>query len=120
MGPVTVPAFGAPPNDSYAAFVEMTVAAGAFVGSSAEAFIDDVVINGVVVSGPTCPWQGDTCFADYNNDGGIDGDDVIAFFGDWDASNACADVDGSGGVDGDDVIAFFSSWDAGGIGQAGC
>jgi hypothetical protein len=29
-------------------------------------------------------------------------------------------VDGSGGVDGDDVIAFFSSWDAGGIGQAGC
>ncbi len=51
MGPITVPAFGAPPNDVYSAFVEINVAAGAFVGSSAEAFIDDVSINGTVVGG---------------------------------------------------------------------
>jgi hypothetical protein len=50
------------------------------------------------------------CVADWNQDGGIDGDDVIAFFADWDASDA--DVDGSGGTDGDDVIVFFGAWDS--------
>jgi hypothetical protein len=51
LGPVAVPAIGAPPNDVYSAFVEVNVAAGAFVGSSAEALIDDVVITGDVVGG---------------------------------------------------------------------
>jgi hypothetical protein len=36
---------------------------------------------------------------------------VIAFFGDWDVSEA--DYNGDGGTDGDDVIAFFADWDAG-------
>ncbi len=71
-------------------------------------------------SGPSCAWQADGCYSDYNNDGGIDGDDVIAFFGDWDGSVPCADMDGSGGVDGDDVISFFGAWDAGGVGFPGC
>ncbi|MFZ4576223.1 MAG: PQQ-dependent sugar dehydrogenase [Phycisphaerales bacterium] len=53
------------------------------------------------------------CVGDYDCSGGIDGDDVIAFFGAWDAAEAPADVDGSGSVDGDDVIAFFARWDAG-------
>jgi len=51
------------------------------------------------------------CSADWNNDGGVDGDDIIAYFADWDANQA--DYDGSGGTDGDDVIAFFADWDAG-------
>jgi hypothetical protein len=55
---------------------------------------------------PSCP-------ADYNNDGGVDGDDVIAFFADWDAGVIGADFNGDGGVDGDDVIGFFGNWDAG-------
>ena len=67
-----------------------------------------------------CPWQVDGCFADYNNDGSIDGDDVIGFFGDWDANGGCADATGDGSVDGDDVIAFFTSWDNAGIGFPGC
>jgi hypothetical protein len=67
-----------------------------------------------VGAGTRCPWQIAGCAADYNNDEGIDGDDVIAFFGDWDASDRCADVDLSDGVDGDDVILFFGLWDAGG------
>jgi hypothetical protein len=62
----------------------------------------------------------DGCFADYNNDEGIDGDDVIAFFADWDTNRSCADVDNSDGVDGDDVIAFFGAWDANGTGFPGC
>jgi hypothetical protein len=69
---------------------------------------------------PACTWQADGCFADYNNDDGIDGDDVIAFFNDWDNGNICADVDLSEGVDGDDVILFFASWDLGGTGFPGC
>ncbi|MFZ4575022.1 MAG: hypothetical protein ACOYN0_11530 [Phycisphaerales bacterium] len=51
------------------------------------------------------------CAADWNNDSGVDGDDVIAFFGDWDISEG--DFNEDGGTDGDDVIAFFSRWDAG-------
>jgi len=65
-------------------------------------------------------WQSDGCFADFNNDGGIDGDDVIGFFAEWDTGGSNADVNQDGGVDGDDVISFFASWDAGGGGQPGC
>jgi hypothetical protein len=53
------------------------------------------------------------CPSDYNCDGGVDGDDVITFFGDWDAGLIGADVTGDGGVDGDDVIEFFRRWDSG-------
>ena len=69
---------------------------------------------------PACAWQADGCYADYDNSGGIDGDDVIAFFADWDSGAECADADASEGVDGDDVILFFSAWDASGIGFPGC
>ncbi|MFZ4573870.1 MAG: PQQ-dependent sugar dehydrogenase [Phycisphaerales bacterium] len=59
------------------------------------------------------PDECDPCLADYDDNGGIDGDDVIAFFADWDNGILAADVDGSGGVDGDDVILFFTQWDSG-------
>jgi hypothetical protein len=51
--------------------------------------------------------------ADYNDDGGVDGDDVIEFFADWDAGLISSDLNGDEGVDGDDVIFFFSRWDIG-------
>ena len=51
------------------------------------------------------------CVGDWNRDGSVDGDDVIAFFAAWDRGNA--DVNGDGGTDGDDVIAFFAAWDTG-------
>ncbi len=53
-----------------------------------------------------------TCFADYNQDGGVDGSDVEAFFVDW--SQGLVDVNLDGGVDGADVEAFFVQWQAGG------
>jgi methionine-rich copper-binding protein CopC len=53
------------------------------------------------------------CTADYNNDGGVDGDDVIAYFADWDSGLIAADFNNDGGVDGDDVIEFFGAWDLG-------
>jgi hypothetical protein len=51
MGPINVPAFGAPPNDAYYAYIELNVAAGAFAGSTAEAYVDDVSINGTILGG---------------------------------------------------------------------
>lgn len=74
----------------------------------------------VVLVESSCEWEATGCFADYDASGGVDSDDVIAFFGEWDAGGSCADVDGSGGTDSDDVIGFFTAWDAGGVGYPGC
>jgi hypothetical protein len=54
-----------------------------------------------------------SCLADFTRDGGVDGDDVIQFFGLWDANASTADVNLDGGIDGDDVITFFDRWDRG-------
>jgi hypothetical protein len=62
------------------------------------------IINALAAATGVCP-------SDWNADGGVDGDDVIAFFTQWDANEA--DYNASGGTDGDDVIAFFSDWDSG-------
>ncbi len=61
-------------------------------------------------SGNPCP----ACAADYNQDGGVDGGDIGAFFPDWEASSSCADINQDGGIDGGDVEAFFSVWENGG------
>ena len=54
------------------------------------------------------------CAADFNNDGGVDGADVEAFFTAWEAGDAGSDVNSDGGIDGADVEAFFLLWEAGG------
>lgn len=54
------------------------------------------------------------CKADFNEDGGVDGSDVGAFFVAWESGDADADVNADGGVDGADAEAFFSLWEAGG------
>jgi hypothetical protein len=53
------------------------------------------------------------CGADFNNDGAVDGDDVIGFFTAWDAGDLAGDYNSDGSVDGDDVIGFFGRWDVG-------
>lgn len=53
------------------------------------------------------------CYADFNEDGGVDGADVEAFFTAWEAGESAADVNGDGGVDGGDVETFFVAWEAG-------
>lgn len=57
-----------------------------------------------------CP----SCPADFNVDGGVDGQDVFAFFVAWQAANPCADANQDGGIDGMDVQTFFEIWQAGG------
>ncbi|MBS0198518.1 MAG: hypothetical protein JSR77_17340 [Planctomycetes bacterium] len=54
------------------------------------------------------------CPADYNQDGGVDGTDVQAFFADWEGGMPAADVNEDGGVDGSDVQDFFVAWENGG------
>jgi len=54
------------------------------------------------------------CPADYDENGGVDGADVEAFFGDWTDGLAAADTNRDGGVDGADVETFFSAWEEGG------
>ncbi|MBX3384205.1 MAG: hypothetical protein KF864_11930 [Phycisphaeraceae bacterium] len=54
------------------------------------------------------------CAADYNQDGGVDGGDVEAFFIDWENAEGCSDVNEDGGVDGSDVEFFFIVWEQGG------
>lgn len=53
------------------------------------------------------------CIADFNGSGGVDGDDVAAFFISWVASDFETDVNANGGVDGGDVETFFIAWAAG-------
>jgi hypothetical protein len=50
------------------------------------------------------------CPADFNLDGGVDGADVDAFFGQWVDGADAADFNADGGVDGSDVDAFFDRW----------
>jgi fibronectin type 3 domain-containing protein len=54
------------------------------------------------------------CPADFNQDGGIDGADVQAFFDAWEQGDPSADVNYDGGVDGEDVDYFFAAWENGG------
>jgi hypothetical protein len=54
------------------------------------------------------------CPADYNQDGGVDGADVNAFFEAWEAGESNADVNLDGGVDGSDIDPFFFAWENGG------
>lgn len=58
----------------------------------------------------SCP----SCAADYDQDGGVTGADLAAFFADYESGAACADVDEDGGVTGGDIGAFFASFEAGG------
>lgn len=56
------------------------------------------------------------CIADFNEDGGVDGADVEAFFEAWENGGTAADVNDDGGVDGSDVEYFFERWSDGGCG----
>ncbi len=67
-----------------------------------------ITINGTTpVECPDCP-------ADYNQDGGVTGDDIAAFFLDYELGSGCADTNVDGGITGDDIAAFFIAYESGG------
>lgn len=92
------------PNASPTANVRVRfIARDLDAGSIVEAGIDDVSIERYICT-PT---------GDFNADGGIDGQDIEAFFTAWEAGLPSADVDLNGGVDGQDVATFFIAWERG-------
>ncbi|MCX5691292.1 MAG: hypothetical protein NTV94_16140 [Planctomycetota bacterium] len=50
------------------------------------------------------------CVADFNQDGGIDGSDLEAFFTIWETGAPAADVNLDGGTDGQDIETFITRW----------
>jgi hypothetical protein len=80
---------------------------------AAEACATDAMAGMALVRVPiasACP----SCAADYDDNGGVDGGDLGAFFADFEAGEMCADVDDNGGIDGGDLGAFFQAFEAGG------
>lgn len=57
-----------------------------------------------------CP----ACAADYDQDGGVTGNDLVAFFDAWQIGAACADLDDDGGVTAGDLGVFFAAFELGG------
>jgi len=85
-----------------------TVAA-TYAGNTNITFAGPTIV--VFVTGANaCP----ACPADYNQDGGVTGDDIAAFFADFEAGGGCADTNVDGGITGDDIAAFFTAFEAGG------
>ncbi len=74
---------------------------------------DPLFVRGYGIVNALAAHQRD-CAADFNQDGGIDGADVQAFFESWGGGDPSGDVNKDGGVDGGDVEAFFVVWTAGG------
>jgi hypothetical protein len=63
------------------------------------------ILRGTIPA-PTCP-------ADINQDGGIDGSDIEAFFSFWEAGDTRGDFNHDGGIDGSDVESVFAAWEGG-------
>lgn len=76
----------------------------------------DVLDFGYSIQPYTSIIAGDTgalCYADFNQDGGIDGSDIEAFFIMFASGEPGGDVNQDGGVDGADIETFFIAWMAG-------
>lgn len=87
------------------------IAVGGNIGLAGSEHVSGVAIYSFAdVACDTCP----SCPADYDQDGGVTGADIGAFFVDYEQGGACADVDQDGGVTGADVGAFFVVYEAGG------
>jgi hypothetical protein len=79
------------------------------IGCAADSIVGEAIVS---IARPDA--AGFECPADFNQDGGVDGGDVEAFFEAWAVAMPRADVNQDGGVDGADVEFFFTVWTAGG------
>ena len=83
------------------------VAEDASAGSLVEAALDAFNVIGLSCEPPQ------TCVGDFNNDGGITGDDISAFFNAFEAGSSNSDVNQDGGITGDDIAFFFQRYELG-------
>jgi hypothetical protein len=71
-----------------------------------------LVIDLCTLGGGSC-CGGSCCPADFDQDGGVTGADVEAFFAAFEGGDPAADMDEDGGVTGADVEAFFVAFEGG-------
>ncbi len=69
-------------------------------------YIDDIRIGDEFTPPDDCP-------ADFNGDGSVNSQDVIAFLNAWTAGDESADMNGDGSVNTQDVTLFLNLWNAG-------
>ncbi|MCX5691993.1 MAG: hypothetical protein NTV94_19725, partial [Planctomycetota bacterium] len=112
-------AFNPQIGDSFEVLLARNGISGTFANSPVS-FANNAFYAWNVIYGPnTVTLQLDSirplpCPADFNQDGGVDGQDINAFFEAWEQGDSAADVNFDGGVDGIDVSVFFDAWEAGG------
>jgi choice-of-anchor B domain-containing protein len=73
-------------------------------GSIVEAAVDELQIF---------EYDCDDCVADFNGDGSVNTQDVLAFLNAWTAGDDSADINGDGTVNTQDVLAFLNLWTTG-------
>ncbi|MBK7403284.1 MAG: VCBS repeat-containing protein [Phycisphaerales bacterium] len=69
--------------------------------------------SGLVVYRNRGPAEPPPCVGDFNDDGAVNTQDVVAFLNAWVAGNSEADINGDGVVDIQDVLGFLNAWVAG-------
>ena len=89
------------PNSTFRA---RFVAEDAASGSIVEAAVDELAIFDYDCS---------DCVADFNGDGAVNTQDVLAFLNAWNAGDSSADINGDGTINTQDVLAFLNVWNAG-------
>lgn len=81
-------------------------------GTGAATFLAN--IQGTFIAGMGLAWvDAAGCIADFDDDGGVSGNDIGAFFTMFEAGDPAADVNGSGGIDAADIATFFAAFEAG-------
>ncbi len=80
------------------------VADDASSGSIIEAAVDEFMVTDGLCN---------DCVADFNGDGDVNTQDVLAFLNAWNAGDMSADINGDGEVNTQDVLAFLNLWNAG-------
>lgn len=53
------------------------------------------------------------CYADFNGDGSVNTQDVLAFLNAWAAADSSADCNGDGNINTQDVLCFLNAWTSG-------
>ena len=54
-----------------------------------------------------------SCYADFNGDGAVNTQDVLAFLNAWAAGDSAADCNGDGNINTQDVLCFLNAWASG-------
>ncbi len=72
-----------------------------------------LIVGWGIVNGQPSAYMLRLCPADFNGDGVIDTQDVLAFLNAWTAGETSADINGDGTIDTQDVLAFLNLWTSG-------